>query len=231
MIFVDFGKSLGQLADRRFLRVMFLGVALSLALLAGAYAGLVGLMDWLTPEALSLPWIGEIGGIDNLIGWASLALMLALSVFLMVPVAAAFTGLFLDDVARAVEARHYPQLPPPPKLPLYATLRETVNFTGVLIALNVLALFLYAFVGPFSPLMFWALNGYLLGREYFQMAAERRIGPVAAKALRKRHWLGVWFAGMLMAAPLSLPLINLLIPVLGAATFTHCFHRLNRAAA
>jgi uncharacterized protein involved in cysteine biosynthesis len=47
--------------------------------------------------------------------------------------------------------------------------------------------------------------------------------------MRKRHWLAVWWAGSLMAVPLSIPLVNLLIPVLGAATFTHMFHRLHRA--
>ena len=31
----------------------------------------------------------------------------------------------------------------------------------------------------------------------------------------------------LMALPLSIPLVNLVIPILGAATFTHLFHRLN----
>jgi uncharacterized protein involved in cysteine biosynthesis len=36
----------------------------------------------------------------------------------------------------------------------------------------------------------------------------------------------VWLAGILMAAPLSIPLVNLVIPVLGVATFTHLFHRL-----
>jgi CysZ protein len=52
------------------------------------------------------------------------------------------------------------------------------------------------------------------------------MGRKAAKALRKRHWLTVWWAGGLMAAPLSIPFVNLLVPVLGAATFTHLFHRL-----
>ena len=39
-----------------------------------------------------------------------------------------------------------------------------------------------------------------------------------------------WLAGTLMAAPLSIPLVNLLVPVLGVATFTHLFHRLAERA-
>jgi CysZ protein len=74
--------------------------------------------------------------------------------------------------------------------------------------------------------MFWMVNGYLLGREYFQMIAMRRMGKSEAKAARKRHRWAILAAGTLMAAPLSIPLINLLIPVLGVATFTHLYHRL-----
>jgi len=153
-------------------------------------------------------------------------LMIALSVFLMVPVAALFSGLFLEDVADAVEERHYPALPAVKRMGIYQSLIGSVNFFGVLIAVNAVALVLYAFVGPFAPLMFWAVNGYLLGREYFQTVAYRRMDHRAAQALR-RAWRGrIWLAGTLMAAPLSLPFVNLLIPVLGVATFTHLFHRI-----
>ncbi|OYX41976.1 MAG: hypothetical protein B7Z02_13935 [Rhodobacterales bacterium 32-67-9] len=227
MIFGDFLKALGQLSDRRFLKVMLLGVGLSLALLFAVYAGFVQIVGWLTPETLTLPWVGEITWVKDLLGWTSLLLMIGLSVFLMVPVASAFTGLFLDEVAEAVEERHYPQLPAAPRQKVYDLLVDSVNFFGVIVAVNVVALILYAFVGPLAPLMFWAVNGYLLGREYFQMAAMRRLGRQGARDLRKRFGGQIWVAGMLMAAPLSLPLVNLLIPVLGAATFTHMFHRLN----
>ena len=227
MIFTDFAKALGQFFDPRFLRVLVIGVGLSLALLFGVYAGFVQVLDWLTPETLTLPWVGEITWVKDLLGWGSLLLMIGLSVFLMVPVASAFTGLFLDDVAKAVEDRHYTGLPAVPRLPFFDTLIDSLNFFGLLIAVNLLALVAYGFVGPFAPLMFWAVNGYLLGREYFQMVAMRRLGRQGAKALRKQFSGKIWIAGILMAAPLSVPLVNLVIPVLGAATFTHLFHRLN----
>ena len=227
MIFADFAKALGQFFDPRFLRVLLIGVALSLALLFGVYAGFVQILDWLTPETFTLPWVGEVTWVRDLLGWGSLALMIGLSVFLMVPVASAFTRLFLDDVARAVEDRHYPGLAPAPRLPLSDLLIDSVNFFGLLVAVNTLALVAYGFVGPFAPLLFWAVNGYLLGREYFQMVAMRHLGRKGAKAMRKRFFATIWIAGILMAAPLSVPLVNLLIPVLGAATFTHLFHRLN----
>jgi CysZ protein len=101
-----------------------------------------------------------------------------------------------------------------------------VNFLGVLMGANLLAILLYVFFAPAALFIFWGLNGFLLGREYFTMAATRRIGRAGAKKLRRRHMGSIWIAGILMAIPLSVPLLNLVIPILGAATFTHLFHRL-----
>ena len=42
----------------------------------------------------------------------------------------------------------------------------------------------------------------------------------------RRNMLTVWAAGILMALPLSIPLMNLVVPILGVATFTHIFHQL-----
>lgn len=231
MIFSDFFKALSQIGDRRFRRVLWIGVLLSLALLVGIYAVVLMLAQWFTPQAIELPFVGPVQGLHTLLSWASALFMIGLSVFLMVPVASAFTGLFLEDVAQAVEDRHYPQLPPAPRIPLMDNLIDSLNFFGVLVAVNILALFLYFFAGPFIPVVFWAVNGFLLGREYFTLVATRRLGRDGAKALRRRHSVQIWAAGTLMAAPLTVPIVNLLIPVLGAATFTHLFHRLNRRSA
>lgn len=227
MIFGDFLKAVMQLADRPFRRVMLLGVLLSLALLVAVYAGFLALIQTLTPEVVDIPFVGPVEGLDTLLSWGSALFMIGLSVFLMMPVASAFTGLFLEDVAQAVEDRHYPGLPPVPRIPWGDALVDAANFFALLIAVNALALILYAFAGPFIPVVFWLVNGFLLGREYFTLVAMRRLGLAGAKALRAKHSGKIWLAGTLMAAPLSVPLVNLMIPVLGAATFTHLFHRLN----
>lgn len=228
MIFSDFAKALRQLGDGRFLRVMLLGVALAVALLTGAYAALLWLIETFTPGSINIPFVGPVGGLDTLLSWGSVLLMAVLSVFLMIPVASAFSGLFLEDVAQAVEDLHYPALPAVGRQKFGDMLIDTANFVGLLLALNTGALLLYPFVGPFSPLLFWGMNGYLLGREYFTLVATRRLGRIGARAMRKAYSLRIWAAGVLMVAPLSIPLINLAIPVLGVATFTHMFHRLNR---
>lgn len=229
MIFDDFFKAIGQMPDPRFRRVLWLGIMLTIALLVGAYALILWFISATTSEGIEIPGVdGPVTWIGDLLGWGSLAIMLVLSVFLMVPVASAITSLFLDDVAQAVEDKHYPHLKPVPRVPFFDGLRDTVNFLGVLIGANILAIFAYMALPFLSFAIFYGLNGYLLGREYFQVVAMRRLGRQGAKDLRKQHKGQIWMAGCLMAVPLSIPLINLVIPILGAATFTHLFHRLNR---
>ncbi|NCT12143.1 MAG: hypothetical protein GW767_05245 [Rhodobacterales bacterium] len=225
MILTDFAKAVAQLADPRFRRVLWLGIGLTIALLVACYAGFL----WLIAQAgdtTTLPFIGEVSWVGDLLGIASFFFMIFLSMFLMIPVASAITSLFLDDVAQAVEDQHYPHLPPVPRVPFAEAVADTVAFLGLLIGANLLAFILYAFL-PFAIFpIFYGLNGFLLGREYFQVAAMRREGRAGARALRQQHWGKIWVAGCLMAVPLSIPLVNLLVPILGAATFTHFYHRL-----
>ena len=117
MIFAAFFRALGQMTDPRFRRVLVTGVGLTLALLIGATTGILGLIGWLAGETSTLPLIGEVTWMNDLLGWGGLVLMLVLSVFLMVPVASAITSLFLEDVAQAVEDLHYPGLPPAAHVP------------------------------------------------------------------------------------------------------------------
>jgi CysZ protein len=183
----DFAKAIGQLPDPRFRRVLLLGLGLTIALLAGAtilFGWVVGLF---VPDVVTLPFIGDVSWISSVASWATVLLMIVLSVVLMVPVAAAFTGIFLDDVAEAVEERHYPGLEPVGTIPLMDTLRDSVSLIAVTIGVNLVALILFFFVGPLAPVLFWAVNGYLLGREFFQMAAMRREGRDGANRLRRRH--------------------------------------------
>ncbi len=225
-ILTSFALAVSQLPDPRFRRVLMLGIALTIALLVAAYAAILWVINATVESELTLPVVGQVTWVGDLLSWGSLALMLVLSMFLMVPVASAITSLFLDDVADAVEDVHYPALPPVQRISFWEALRDSVNFLGVLIGANILAFALYAFLPFLAIPIFFALNGYLLGREYFQIAAMRREGREGARALRDRHKGTIWIAGCLMALPLSIPLVNLIIPILGAATFTHLYHRL-----
>ena len=74
-----------------------------------------------------------------------------------------------------------------------------------MVAANLVALAIYLLVPPLAPFVFWLVNGFLLGREYFRLVAMRRLGPEAAAALRRRHFGRIWLAGTAMAVPLSVP--------------------------
>ncbi len=219
---------MGQLSDPRFLRVVWQGVALALGLLVAVFVVLLGLLEWWVPGQIALPFLGPIGGIGWAAGIGLGVLMLAASVFLMGPVASAFSALFLEQVAEAVEVVHYPG-PPGRTLGIWEGLAEGVGLLALMVVINGVALALSFVLGPFGPVLFWGANGWLLGREYFLLAALRHMGRDQARALMARNMGQVWLAGTLMAAPLSLPLISLFVPVLGAATFTHLFQRLKAA--
>jgi uncharacterized protein involved in cysteine biosynthesis len=218
--------ALGQIGDPAFRSVLLRGVGLSLALLAGFTAALVWLARWLVGPTVTLPWIGTVTWLDEAAGLAVLPVMLVASVFLMVPVASAFTGLFLDRIADAVEARHYPTLPPPRRQGWGEMSVETAQFLGLVIGVNLLALLAYLLLAPIALLIFWAVNGFLLGREYAQLVAARRMSRPDSAAFRARYRGRIWLTGILMAVPLSVPVLNLLVPVVGAAAFTHLVHRL-----
>lgn len=220
-----FLAALGQIRDPGFRTVLAKGLLLTILFLSALYVAVLHFLLWILPDVIALPWIGEISVPRQFVSLGSFLVMAALSTFLMVPFAAAFTGVFLDDVADAVEARHYPSVSPAPRISLMDGLKESISFLGIVLVANLAALVLY--FTPLSPLVFFGLNGFLLGREYFRMIAVRRLGRREAGRLFRQHLPTIWIAGALMAMLLTLPLLNLLVPVLGAATFTHIYYELN----
>ena len=214
--------------DARFRGVLLRSLGLTVLLLAGFVYGIGWFLAWVIPGNLSLPWIGEITFLDNLGAGIGVGAGLILSVFLMIPVATIFIGAFLEQIAGAVEAKHYPELSPIEGAGWWDVLVDALRFFGLLVVVNLVALVLYLLFAPLAPFLFWAVNGYLLGREYFQLVAMRRLSRQRADALRKQHFAAIWLAGILMAIPLSIPVLNLIVPILGVATFTHQFHRFQR---
>ena len=94
----------------------------------------------------------------------------------------------------------------------------------------ILSLMLTPFLGPLAPLLFYGANGWLLGREFFQMAARRHLPDAQAQALRRAHGGRVTLTGVLVAVGLTVPIVNIALPLLAAATFTHLFHMISEAA-
>ena len=226
MILSDFLKSIAQFDDPKFRRVLWRGMGLTIALLIAACL----LVNFGINQLLSSAWaanlIGDQSWLGALINIGGVLFTIALSIWLMVPVTSAIIALFLDEVAQAVEARHYPHLPKQTATKLQDQILVGIRFFGILLLANIGALILSMILPLLAPFVFWATNGYLMGREYFQMAAMRRMPRAQAQELFQRHQGSIWTAGILMAIPMSIPLVGLFIPILGAATFTHQFERL-----
>ena len=225
MIFNAFFAALGQLGDRRFIWVVAKSVGITILALFLLTLGL----QWLMPETISLPWIGEVAWLGSALDGAAIVAMLVASIFLMIPISTVVIGLFLEEVADAVEDVHYPNDSAANRISLSQGMIEGLQFLGLLIAVNLVALILYLIFAPFAPIIFIVVNGILLGREYAQLVAMRHVGRKGAKAFRAKNRLTIWVAGMLMAVPLMVPVLNLLVPVFGVATYTHLFQKLRAA--
>lgn len=172
---------------------------------------------WFGVDALLATWSGSSSG---WLAWLGGLATLVLAWFLFPLVAASFVAMFLDQVAAAIEARHYPQLPPAPGLPWHRSLAASLRFLGVLLLANA-ALLLLWLVPPVYPVAWLLVNGWLMGREYFELIALRRLDPPSARALREQHGGELLLTGVLLAALAMLPLLNLVVPVLATAVMLH----------
>jgi CysZ protein len=111
---------------------------------------------------------------------------------------------------------------------LWVSLTDSLQYFGLLLGLNLLGLLGFVVSGGVGIVALWLINGFLLAREYFTLVALRRVGAEAARDMRRAHRFRLWGAGLLMALPLSVPLLNLFVPVIGAAVFTHLFHAMSQ---
>jgi uncharacterized protein involved in cysteine biosynthesis len=149
------------------------------------------------------------------------------SVMLMPAVTAFVASFFADQIAEAVERTHYPAEPPGKALPLWHAVLEGGKTALLAIAVYLCALPLLLFAGLGAALFFLA-TAWLLGREYFELAAMR-FRPVAeAKALRRRHAGAVFIGGMLIALFVSIPVLSLATPLFAMAFMVHMHKRLSR---
>lgn len=212
----------GDLLRPRIFGVVALGVTLTLVLFVALQAGAFWAIRAFAPETLTLPWIGTVP-LAPALSWSSLLLFPLMSIFLMIPVAAGFSGLFAEQVAEAVEETHYPAAKGLP-VDFWDGLWESLAVMGAVILVTLATLVLTPFLGPLASVLFYGGNGWLLGREFFQMAARRHLHEPQATALRRGLTAQATTLGVLIAALLTVPVLNVVVPVLAAAGFTHLYH-------
>ena len=215
-------KAFAQLDDARLQRVVGLSIGLALVVLL-----LLGVGAWFLIAQLGdvstawLDWLIEV--------MAGLGLVI-LILFLFPAAVSATIGLFLESVAEAVEARHYPGLAPPRGQTVRDAIQSGLKFAIVAILLNLAALPLYL-IPPFNVFVFYVLNGYLLGREYYETVALRRLDARQAGELRRRNRWRVFLAGVVITLMLTVPLLNLIAPVIATAFMVHIFEMIRRRPA
>ena len=212
----------------RILRLALMGVGLTILLFVLLQSVLFWAIRNFVPGDFPLPWIGTLD-VGSALSWGSLALFPLMGFFLMAPVAAGFAGLFAERVAEAVEEIHYPARRGN-SLDFLDGLLESLAVVLAVLVVAVLSLVLTPFLGPFAPVLLFGANGWLLGREFFQMAARRHLDEPQATALRKANAGRVTLAGVLVAVALVVPVVNIAVPLLSAAAFTHLFHLLSGTA-
>ena len=216
----DFSLAVAQLGDRAFRRPLVLGLALSALVFVALWIGV-----WLV---LRHTHIFAAGWLNTAIAALGELAAFGLAYLLYPGVVGAVTSLFLDQAILAVEVRHYPRLGPPRPIGLGEQAVRALRLLVLTVVLNLLVLPVYLVPG-INLLVFFALNGYILGREYFEMVAPRRADPSGVRRLWRDHrW--TWIVmGAAIAFLSTLPVINLIAPLLGVAAMVHRISRMEVA--
>ncbi|MEH6629221.1 MAG: EI24 domain-containing protein [Halopseudomonas aestusnigri] len=231
-MFSDLSKAFGQTGDPAFRKVFFIsaGASLVIFVLLWSLAGYgVSFLDalivgWAESDNWFVSALVTVAETLSWFGVVFLSFMLFPSVMLII------IPLFLEDIARAVEAKHYPELEPGREPPMAETILGSISFVGVTLLVNIIALPLY-FIPVVNLFLFYLINGYLLGREYFEMVAQRRYPLAEAKVIRKKNRGRVMISGFLLAFLLTVPILNIVMPIWATAFMLHRFERARRIAA
>ena len=152
--------------------------------------------------------------------------LIAGAIYLMGPISSLIAALFVDEVAETVERTNFPADPVGRALPIAQSLVLSVKFFGLVLLVNFFALLLLLVPG-INIVAFFAANGYLLGREYFQLAAMRYRPMEEAQALRREHAARVFLAGLAIAGVIVVPVLNLITPIFATALMVRLHKRLS----
>lgn len=210
-------RAMSQVFERPYRAIFWKMLGFTLAVLLVIWIALQGLVAGFV--ALPYPWLETALSILTGIG-----AVFALG-FLIAPISALFAGLFQDEIAEIVERQDYPGDRPGKALPLAQSIGQTIKFTGVVILGNLFALLLLLVPG-INLIAFFLVNGYLLGREFFEFAAMRFMPPAEARAFRKARSGTVFLGGLVIAGLLAVPILNLVTPIFATLLMMHLYKRL-----
>jgi CysZ protein len=226
-------KALAQILSPPMRSILWRSVGLALVLITVLAIGLQRLLSWFATYGEG--WAEAMLGPSfhtplNVFAWilsiaAGLGVVLG-AVFLMPAITSLVASVFVDEVADHVELEHYPDERPGAALPLGVAMREGIK-TALLTVLVYLIALPFVFVAGAGFLVFFLATAWLLGREYFELAAMRFRPPAGAKAMRRDNAATIFTAGLIIAAFVSIPIVNLATPLFGMALMVHMHKRLS----
>jgi CysZ protein len=218
-----FFLSVAQLGDRRILGVLLKSLLLTIVVLAALGVGVWCALAWLAAH-----WaLGTVA--QQAAGIAAGVLTVLAAGVLFRAIALLIVGLFADEIVMAVEAKHYAtKLSSARKVPVARSLAMGLASAGRFVVVNVALLPLYLIllatgIGP--AILFFLVNGWLLGRDLGDMVAVRHLAPDALPGWRGSTAVSRFALGLIGTALFVLPVVNLAAPVISAAMATHWFHR------
>src|SRR5215207_5579935 len=215
-----------QILSRPFRKILWRSLVLTVALLALVWFGLTRLFShYLQGHLLSADY-PILDGFAFFLAGAGLFVALA---YVLPAISAVVAGYFLDDAAEMVERTDFPSDPPGRALPMGQALLYGLRFAGLSLLVNLIALLLF-FVPVVNVVAFFGANAYLLGREYFELAALRFRPPEEAARMRTAFRPTVLLAGGMMAGLVLVPVLNLLTPLFGIALMVHVHKGLSARA-
>ena len=227
-------RALTQMFSPPFRAVLLKSVGFALVLIALIGFGLHRVLIWFADAGEG--WAESVLGTSAHMPLTILAWILSIAaglgivvgaVFLMPAVTALVASFFVDEIALEVERTEYPDEPTGVPLPMVPSLLIGVKAALLSVLVYLLAVPFLLFAG-FGLVLFFVATAYLLSREYFELAAMRYRPPAEAKAMRKANQSTVFVAGLLIAAFVSIPIVNLATPLFGMALMVHVHKRLSR---
>ncbi len=189
--------------------------------------GIWGAQIWIAPTLAASDSWGWAGWIVDFFVWGALVAILVLPMFLVFWSLMIFIASFFDEhIARKIEEFRYPQMAMGTDQPFWREVRQDILFIIKTILLNVVLLI--PIFWPFWPILFPALNAYLLGTYFFMMAGGRHVGKQEARVAARKHRLKVMGAGLLIVLASGIPIVNLVVPFWGVAMMVHLYHHLEK---
>jgi len=226
-------KALSQILSPPMRSILWRSIGLALVLITVLAVGLQRLLSWFADSGGV--WAEGMLGPNfhstlNVLSWivsitAGLGVVLG-GIFLMPAITSLVASLFVDGVADHVEREHYPAEQPGVALPVAIAMTEGVKTALLTILVYLVAVPFVLFAGV-GFIVFFIATAWLLGREYFELAAMRFRSPADAKAMRKDNAATVFTAGLFIAAFVSIPIVNLATPLFGMAFMVHMHKRLS----